>query len=156
MEISNASKEINQRIEKESVKKSAKLSLKITEFNSVIIQNRENADIFVAQLERFQECIKIMKEDAWNLRSKIKQQDGQLSQLRSKFLNNSRMLTDCFRELESDQKAAFHCLIKRILVLQSTLRTADQRVQEESARAIYLTREITNLKLELFELRRKR
>jgi hypothetical protein len=156
MEISNASKEIHQRIEKDNIAKSAELSLKITEFNSVIIENRENADVFVVQLERYQDCIKIMKEDAWNLRSKIKQQDGQISQLRSKFLINSRLLTDCLRDLEADQKAALHCLVKRYLVLQSTHSTALQRAQDESARAMYLTREVTNLKLELFESRRRR
>jgi hypothetical protein len=156
MEISNATKEIHQRIEKDNIAKSAELSLKITEYNSVIIENRENADVFVTQLERYQDCIKILKEDAWNLRSKIKQQESQVSQLRSKFLKNSRLLIDCLRELEADQKNAFHCLIKRFLVLQSTLLTADQKVQDEAARAMYLTREITNLKLELFETRRKR
>lgn len=155
IEISNATKDNQLQIEKDSAAKSAALSLKITELNSVILENRGNADIFVSQLETYQESIKSMKDDAWNLRSKIKQQDSQISQLRSRFLSNNRLLKDCLHELECDQKAAFHCLIKRFLVLQSTLSTADQRAQDETARAMYLNREVTNLKLELFESRRK-
>ena len=156
--ISN--RELHVKVEKESAARVGSLSLQLQEAHSSMAhrtaEHRANVDSFISQLSSYQVVIKEIKDDSWNLRSKILSLESHLSRMESKKAKNRKALSGSLIDLDAEQKAVFRTLGKKNKSLSSDLSAAEQRAAEESSRCMYLTREISNLKLELFEARRGR
>ena len=159
-EMGTSNKEMHVKVEKETAARLGSLSLQLSEARSSMAhrtaEHRANVDSFINQLSSYQGVIKEIKDDSWNLRSKVLSLESHLSRMESKKSKNRKALSGTLINLDIEQKAVFRSLGNENKSLSSDLSAAEQRAAEESSRCMYLTREISNLKLELFEARRAR
>lgn len=122
------------------------------------MKKNENKDLvcdIVTQLELFQSTIKLIKNDACDLRSNIKQLETKLSIIKTKCTKNKKSFSDTLTSISNENKITFQKLKKIFHNLKSVTNASILRAEEEIVKSMYLTRENTNMKLELFEFRRK-
>lgn len=122
------------------------------------IKKNETKDLgntFITQLELYQSTIKVIKDDSLNLKSNIKKLETKLSIITTKCINNKKSFFDAISAIKNENNATFIKFKKTIDNLNHTAETSKLRAEEEIIKAMYLTRENTNMKLELFEYRRK-
>ena len=112
-------------------------------------EKRDNAEAFISRLSLFQDCLREVREEAWAMKVKVNHLETQLTLVRSHTGKCKRNLLDSLTLLQEDQCTAFQCARRSIGEL-----TAASKGERE--RAMYLSSEVTNLKLELYESRRKR
>ena len=121
------------------------------------VKKNENRDLvcdIVTQLEGYQSTIKLLKTDSLNLRSSIKLLETKLSVTRARCMKNKKSFTDALSAISNENKITFVKLKKMFYDLKSATDASNLRAEEEIVRAMYLARENTNMKLELFEFRR--
>jgi hypothetical protein len=122
------------------------------------MKKKENKDLvcaIVTQLELFQSTIKLIKNDACDLRSTIKHLETKLSIIKTKCTKNNKSFSDTLTSISNENKTIFQKLKKMFDDLKSVTNASNLRAEEEIIKSMYLTRENTNMKLELFEFRRK-
>ena len=110
---------------------------------------------FITQLELYQSTIKVIKNDSLNFRLNIKQLETKLSIITTKCIKNKKTFFDAISAIKNENNTTFMKLKKIIDNLNDVAETSMLRAEEEIVKAMYLTRENTNMKLILFEYRRK-
>lgn len=120
-----------------------------------LLQKREYAEQYISKLEEFQAAITPIREDIWVLKSRIKQQESLLEIIRKKTSKNDDNLSTSLQVLQTEQSLVFERLSGKHRILSRELKAADRLAKEEVGKSMYLNSEVTNLKLELFESRRK-
>jgi hypothetical protein len=120
-----------------------------------LLQKREYAEQYISKLEEFQGAITPIREDMWVLKTKIKQQENMLELIRKQSSKYDEHLSTSLQVLYTEQSLVFERLSGKHRVLSRELKAADRLAQEEVGKSMYLNSEVTNLKLELFESRRK-
>ena len=122
------------------------------------VKKNENKDLvctFVTQLELLQSTIILIKNDACDLRSNIKQLETKLSIIKTRCAKNKKSFSDTLTSISNENEITFQKLKKMFHDLKSATNASNSRAEEEIIKSMYLTRENTNMKLELFEFRRK-
>lgn len=120
-----------------------------------LLQKREYAEQYISKLGEFQFLLTPIREDMWVLKSKIKQQESQLALIRSKSVKTEEQLSKSLQVLQTEQSLVFERLSGKHRILSRELKAADRLAKEEVGKSMYLNSEVTNLKLELYESRRK-
>ena len=118
----------------------------------------ENKDVectIITQLELYQSTIKVIKNDSLNLRSNIKQLETKLSIITTKCIKNKKSFLDALSSIKNENNTTFLKLKKIIENSNDVMNASKLRAEEEIIKSMYLTRENMNMKLELFEYRRK-
>ena len=120
----------------------------VTQAQTRLMEKRDNTEFYIARLSDFQTLLSDIREDAWVLKSKIKQLELQLSLVKSNCTKNQRHISCSLLSLQGEHTQVFRCANDR-------LKYSEGRAKEEVERSMYLSSEVTNLKLELHECRKK-
>ena len=140
----------------------AKISTLTTQLDKINqlheMKKNENKDLvcaIVTQLEIFQSTIKRIKNDACDLRSNVKQLETKLSIIKTKWTKTEKSFSDTLKSICSENKITFQKLKRIFHDLKSVTDASNVRAEEEIVKSMYLARENTTMKFELFEFRRE-